>query len=115
MRDNVMKAVLGGFLVLALIATAVYIGSKRMNQPAVMPPDQVAPVPMPPVPDKLMAPAPPSQPEQVFSASYIRGYQDGYSGAWLAPARWVVVGEYRAGHHAGRLDRASGKPNRFNK
>lgn len=55
----------------------------------------------------------PAQP--VYSPSYINGYNDGYAGTWLAPARWLIVDDYRAGRNAGVRDRQQGLPHRFEK
>lgn len=51
--------------------------------------------------------------KEVFSHSFIKGYHDGYAGNWIAPARWLVVDDYRAGHAAGKRDRENKLPNRF--
>ena len=107
-KDTVMKSVLVGVLVLALVSVAVYIGWGKFNQSSWNTP---LPEPIPLVPDLNK----PTSPAPVYSESYIQGYSDGYSGAWVAPAKWVVVSEYRVGHHAGRLDRSNAKPNKFDK
>lgn len=111
MKSDLMKTILVGFVVLSLIITAIVIGSKKSTD------DMPLMAPAAPIePEKpFVVPPAPVEPEKAYSASYIRGYQDGYSGAWLAPAQWMVIGEYRAGHHAGRQDRAAGKPNKFSK
>lgn len=112
-RDQIMKAILIGFVVVSLIVAAMVVGMRKSTKLTAPAPVPVIPVPVPPAP---VPPAPvPPAPDKVFSPSYIRGYHDGYSGAWLAPARWMVVNDYRAGHHAGRQDKAENKPNKFNK
>lgn len=57
----------------------------------------------------------PPQPQVAPSASYLEGYNDGYYRHWVAPARWVVLGDYRAGRGAGSYDREHGLPHRYNK
>lgn len=100
-----MKQVLLGFvlgLVILGTITVTLIGCHHHSPPPVVPP---------PGPQIIMPP--PAKPERVYSASFVRGYHDGYSGAWLAPARWCVRSEYRAGWTAGCRDRENGKPNVF--
>lgn len=112
-KDSMIKTGIAGFVVIALITTAAYIGSKK-TAPL---PKLTAPVPVLPEPEPLempkIEPDKEKEKEKTPTASYIRGYQDGYSGAWLSPARWMIKGEYRAGHHAGRQDKEDGKPNKF--
>jgi hypothetical protein len=69
---------------------------------------------MSPSPPMEVPPPVPPTPEPPRSASWMKGYNDGYAGVWIAPVRWVVVDEYRAGWNAGKDDRANGKPHRFN-
>lgn len=57
----------------------------------------------------------PPQVQVAPSASYLEGYNDGYYGHWVAPARWVVVSDYRNGRGAGSYDREHGLPHRYNK
>jgi hypothetical protein len=118
MRQTVFGLVAGGLL-LGAIAFAIHLGVNKKSAPAPVPVVPVAPAPqvtpVPPVPPTPPQPTPPPQPEKHYSASFIRGYHDGYSGAWLAPARWVVVSEYRAGWNAGHQDRVANKPNMFRK
>ena len=57
----------------------------------------------------------PVQPQPIYSPSYLKGYNDGYSGAWLSPASWVVASEYRSGWTAGKKDKDEGKAHKFNK
>jgi hypothetical protein len=74
------------------------------------------PVPTPPMltpPPKLDSP--PRKVDPVYSVSYVKGYNDGYAGTWLAPGRWVVVDDYRAGRSAGVRDRQQNLPNKFEK
>lgn len=51
--------------------------------------------------------------QQNHSAQYIRGYNDGYSGNWLAPGSWFVLNEYRAGWSAGEKDKKNNVPHKF--
>ena len=115
-KDEIMKAILVGFVVLVLVVGAVVIGYRKNTAPKLTLPEPTPVVPTPPAPvPPVVPPAPPAPDNKVYSISYQRGYRDGYSGAWLAPARWMVANEYRAGHHDGRQDRENKKPNKFNK
>lgn len=46
---------------------------------------------------------------------YMNGYNDGYSGKWVAPVQWTLAPKYRAGWDAGRKDFLAGRPNRYKK
>ncbi len=68
------------------------------------------------------APQPPPGPpviiienNQRFSSEYIRGYNDGYTKAWLAPGHWLFANEYRSGWEAGNADRNGRLPHRFHR
>ena len=87
-------------LFLALIAGC----TKTIPQPPVEPP--VATV---------TPPAPVTPPTPQVSASYLRGYWDGYNGRWLAPGRWVVDDDYRNGRVEGKRDRLDSKEPRYPK
>lgn len=66
-------------------------------------------------PTQNIAPNPQQQQNpKVYSAAYIKGYQDGYAGNWLAPIRWTLVDDYRIGRNAGANDRQLKLPNKFN-
>lgn len=114
MKDDVMKALLAGFVLLSMVICAIVIGSRKSPLPKL-----TAPIPVAPElePDPLIPPIEKSKDkeEKTFTPSFIRGYHDGYSGAWLSPAKWMIVGEYRAGWNAGKQDKTAGKPNRFTK
>lgn len=84
----------------------IVLGCSGTSQPAIPSPQPLA---EPPAKDSLRLDKP------VYSASYIKGYNDGYAGNWLAPARWVVADDYRAGRSAGVRDRQQGLPHRFEK
>ena len=106
MNTTLLKQLLVVFVIIAVIAGAVYLGikNKKIATPAPQP-VPVAPIPVPP--------SPPIQPN--YSTSYIQGYNDGYSGNWLAPLHWFFVNDYRTGWNAGHQDRANGLPNKLNK
>lgn len=91
-----------------LIVLVGFVGCT--NPPPAAPPAQLAATPVdhskqPEVPDQK--PTPPTNPTK----SYIKGYHDGYYGTWLAPGRWMVKDEYRAGWSAGSYDRVHHLPN----
>lgn len=103
----------GGLVILGIVAAAL-VHTMNVN-PSPAPNAQVAPMaPQTPSQDQLVPPKTPTNPtDRAYSASFIKGYHDGYSGAWLAPARWLVTSEYRAGWTAGSRDRENGRPNMF--
>tara|TARA_Y100000034_G_C6901619_1_gene417164 strand:+ start:3019 stop:3333 length:315 start_codon:yes stop_codon:yes gene_type:complete len=81
---------------------------------------QAPPPPLPPLPPQTpivvppkVKPVKPITPPRVFTAAYIRGYNDGYAGNWLAPINWTFINEYRAGWSAGKRDVRAGLPNKF--
>ncbi len=95
------------FLLIGLVAL---LCTSCAPQPVIVqPPAQPAPVQPAPVQPQPQ-PAPPVVPH---SLSWMRGYNDGYTGNWLAPGSWLVANEYRAGWSAGERDRLEGKPHRF--
>ncbi len=105
MKDTIMKTILFGVVVFGLIISAIYFGHRNKQQQIMVIPADPAPAPMEPL--RL-----PPKEEKVYSASFIRGYHDGYSGSWLAPARWMIANRYRAGWDGGKQDRAAGLPNK---
>lgn len=113
--NDTAKVLVAGVVAIGLLGGSVYLGTKkRTEQASACPTAPVLPVIPPPPPVDPIPPTPPVKPEEKkFSASFIRGYHDGYSGVWVAPARWVVISEYRAGWNAGHQDRVAAKPNKF--
>lgn len=39
------------------------------------------------------------------SASFMKGYWDGWHGTWLGPIKWTINDDYRQGHMLGSYDR----------
>ena len=76
-------------------------------EPTVAPPVQSVPA-KPEIPKEQ--PAPPVTP----SVRYLKGYEDGFYGTWLAPGRWLTD-EYRNGWSAGSWDRTHNQPHRYKK
>lgn len=62
-----------------------------------------------PPPELVVPPVHPVAPTRPF----LNGYNDGYFGTWLAPARWAAANEYRSGWSAGAYDRKHGLPCRY--
>ena len=109
-------------LVIVVVVFAVLIGVvsyQNYSKPApqVLPPEKKLPATPPVVPPVPPTPVPPAPvpPSPSHSREWMRGYNDGYHGRWLAPAHWLLANEYRAGHSAGAADRRAGKSHRFDK
>ena len=94
-------------LFLALLALFI-VGCSKKPEPTYTPPVVEPPTVQPEKPPTI-----PSKPPRHYSASYIRGYHDGYDANWLAPANWLIRGDYRAGWSSGQRDRKAGLPNKF--
>lgn len=92
---------------ISLIVCGFLLGCTSQPEPQPAPPSVsvIVEEKQPEVPDQR--PTPP----QVVTKSYIKGYRDGFYGTWLAPGRWVVKDEYRAGWSAGSYDRTHNLPN----
>jgi len=66
-----------------------------------------APADPPPVPN-TPPPVPPTP-----SARFVKGYNDGFYGTWLATIRWTFADEYRSGWSLGAYDRHHQHPHRY--
>ena len=58
--------------------------------------------------------APTLDKDQHYSETFIKGYNDGFDGNWLAPINWLVANEYRSGWTAGKKDREEKNSHFFN-
>ena len=90
------------------LALVVLFGCQPAPTPAPTPNVPTPIVVSPPAPDKDVNP--PVAPSNI----YLKGYNDGYYGTWLAPGKWTVNSEYRAGWSAGNFDRKHNKPHKYN-
>ena len=109
------KELLASLAAVALLGGAVYMGAQKNAEKAKAPaPLPIAPV-QPVAPVEPVVPVPPIKPDPVYSENYVKGYKDGYGGAWLAPGHWLASTDYRIGWITGKNDREDGKPNKFDK
>jgi len=102
------------YLIVALMLMILVGCAKEQPKLETPPPPSSSPLdtapPGPPDVPKTMPVIP-----QAPSATYLKGYRDGYYGTWLAPVRWLVTDDYRNGWSAGSYDRTHHLPNKFDK
>lgn len=105
-----MKYLIAVLMIVALVGCAEQPKTAAPGTPPMATPEAAPPSVSPPDVPKTMPVIPPTP-----SATYLKGYRDGYYGTWLAPVRWLVTDDYRNGWSAGSYDRTHHLPNKFDK
>jgi hypothetical protein len=94
---------------LALILCVLALGcAKAENKLKPQPPEATPPA----VQETEKAPT--LDKNKTYSSHFIKGYNDGFNGNWLAPINWLFANEYRSGWSAGNRDMRHGNPHFFN-